>query len=94
VLSLEDLAKALNLAPRYLSQVINQAFNQNFSDYINGYRISHALEMLSSKKNNKTISEIFYNSGFNSRASFYKAFKKQMNTTPTEYRQLLMSSFN
>jgi AraC-like DNA-binding protein len=94
VLSLDDLAKALNIAPRYLSQVINQAFNQNFSDYINGYRITHALEMLSNKKNNKTISEIFYSSGFNSRASFYKAFKKQMNTTPTEYRQFLMSSLN
>jgi AraC-like DNA-binding protein len=94
VLCLEDLAKALNIAPRYLSQVINQAFNQNFSDYINGYRISHALKMLSDKKSNKTISEIFYCSGFNSRASFYKAFKKQMNTTPSEYRQLLTSGLN
>jgi AraC-like DNA-binding protein len=93
-LSLEELANEVNITPRYLSQVINQAFNLNFSDYINGYRISHALEMLSNKKNNKTISEIFYSSGFNSRASFYKSFKKQMKTTPTEYRQLLMSGLN
>ncbi|RPJ69635.1 MAG: AraC family transcriptional regulator [Alphaproteobacteria bacterium] len=93
-LSLEDLAGALEIAPRYLSQVINQAFGRNFFDFINSYRIGYAIEMLSDKRSGKTISEIFYTSGFNSKATFYKAFKKQMNTTPTEYRQLLMSGFN
>jgi AraC-like DNA-binding protein len=86
-LNLENLAMGINIAPRYLSQVINQAFNQNFSDFVNSYRINYAIEQLSGRSNNKTISEIYFEAGFKSKATFYKAFKKHQNVTPTIFRK-------
>jgi len=35
-----------------------------------------------------TIQEIMYQSGFNSKSSFNKEFKKLNGTTPSEYRKL------
>jgi AraC-like DNA-binding protein len=86
-LNLENLAMGINVAPRYLSQVINQAFEQNFFDFINRYRIEYAMEQLSNNKNGKTVSEIYFEAGFKSKATFYKAFKKQQKITPTLFRK-------
>jgi AraC-like DNA-binding protein len=93
-INLETLATGIDLAPRYLSQVINQAYEQNFFDFINRYRIDYAVEQLSNFENRKTISEIYYEAGFKSKATFYKAFKKHQNITPTLFRKenLLISS--
>ncbi|MFV1884284.1 MAG: helix-turn-helix domain-containing protein [Balneola sp.] len=85
-LTLTDLAEKISLSNRELSQVINTQFDRNFSEFINSYRVEEAIRIF--EKNDdpkKTILEIIFEVGFNSKSSFYTAFKKQTNTTPKIY---------
>ena len=87
-LSLNELAQALNMSPRKLSQVINSQMNQNFLDYINSKRIEESIKLLASPKDQKqTIQEIMYAVGFNSKSAFHAAFRKKTGVTPTQFKQ-------
>ncbi|OJJ20224.1 hypothetical protein BKI52_17290 [marine bacterium AO1-C] len=88
-LTLSKAAQMLNIAPRVLSQVINEQREQNFSDFINAYRIQQAQALLhSSTHRQQTIASIAYESGFHSLSAFNTAFKKNTGTTPSAYRKL------
>ena len=85
-LNIHDLAKMLNTTFHKLSQVINESFHQNFFDFINTYRIEESKHLLKNPESKKyTIISIAYDCGFSSKSSFYKAFKKNIGTTPMEY---------
>lgn len=87
-LSLKQLASELKIPERLLSGVINQYRNQNFYDFVNNYRIAKAKKLLiddSPKK--KTVLEILYDSGFNSKSTFNQVFKKHTGSTPTEFKR-------
>ena len=86
-LTMYDLSKHLNMPVRELSLLINHDLDQHFFDFINGYRIRHAMEILRDPaKKEYTVLEILYDVGFNSKSSFNTAFKKLTSLTPTEYR--------
>ena len=85
-LGLEDLAARLEVSPKLLSQVINGDLGQNFFDLVNRYRIEEARQLLLENKK-RTILEIMYDVGFNSKSSFNTAFKKYTDMTPTAYRK-------
>jgi len=38
-LTLRSLGTSLNIPPNQLSQLLNEGFNKNFAEYVNGYRI-------------------------------------------------------
>jgi AraC-like DNA-binding protein len=84
--TLEKVAKDISINARTLSQIINELFNNNFNGYINKFRIQESLKQLSDNRNKKTILEILYDSGFNSKSAFYTEFKKYTTITPQEYR--------
>ncbi len=87
-LSLKQLASELKIPERLLSGVINQYRNQNFYDFVNSYRISKAQRMLTDDTfKRKTVLEILYDSGFNSKSSFNQVFKKITGLTPTEFKR-------
>lgn len=87
--SLNILSKEIGISSRILSQIINEYANKNFNDFINSYRIEESKKQLREKSNDeKYISEILYSVGFNSRSSFYNAFKKNTDLTPGEYIKL------
>jgi len=87
-LNLDDFSKSINTPPHHVSQVINSRFNQNFFMFINSYRITEAIKLLSDKNSmNKTILSIALESGFNSKTTFNLIFKKTIGMTPTEYRK-------
>ncbi|WP_420386265.1 helix-turn-helix domain-containing protein [Roseivirga sp.] len=87
-LTLADLAKRLNLTLRDVSHVINSGFQVNFSELVNRYRIELASQMLLDEKHQDlTVSEIVYAAGFNSKSSFYKAFRKSVGISPKEFRE-------
>lgn len=75
-LKLESLARQLSISRHFLSQILNENLNKNFHQYINDYRIDEACKVL---KENKqfSIEAIGYEVGFNSRSSFFAAFKKR-----------------
>lgn len=86
-ISLKELSDKTGISPRYLSQVINSKFNQNFFDFINQYRIEEAKRLMAGTvRKELTILEVMYNVGFNSKSSFQTAFRKYTGTTPTEFR--------
>jgi len=79
------LAKKLGISPHYLSQTFSQEMNTTFYDYINSARIEAAKIELTTTA--KTVLEIAINVGFNTRSSFYNAFKKNTGLTPSAYRE-------
>lgn len=84
--SLSQLSKELGVSPNILSMVINSKLNCSFPDYINSLRVKTSIELLEKQdKKGFTIESIAYESGFNNRTSFYKAFKKHTGKLPTEY---------
>ncbi|WP_109437331.1 AraC family transcriptional regulator [Aquimarina sp. AU119] len=87
-LTLQKLAEQLGLPNRTLSVLINHNLNQRFFDFINQFRIEKAKKMLLNSNNAKlTIQQIMYDVGFNSKSSFYTAFKKETGVTPSEYKK-------
>lgn len=88
--TLPSLSRKLSISPRNLSQVINEQLNMNFCDLINVYRIEAAKRILSEpKQKNFSVMEIAFQVGFNSKASFYRAFRKHTGMTPSQYREKL-----
>ncbi|MDH7445265.1 helix-turn-helix domain-containing protein [Aquimarina sp. 2201CG14-23] len=86
-LRLDDLAQKFTLSRHHMSQVINEQFDLSFFDFVNQYRVEEAKKMII-KNDHLTINEILYSCGFNNRVSFYKAFRKISEITPSEYRSL------
>jgi AraC-like DNA-binding protein len=85
-LSLDDLAGRLSLSPNQLSQVINEQFGKNFWDLVNEYRIREVEAQFQRGMHRKqTLLAIALDAGFNSKASFNRAFKKFTGQTPSEY---------
>lgn len=86
-LTVQDLARQLQMPGRELSLLINHHLNQHFFDFVNEYRIEKARHLLKDAAHKSTtVLEILYAVGFNSKSSFNTAFKKQTGLTPTQYR--------
>lgn len=83
-LSLADLAAKLDISTHNLSQLLNKELGLTFYDFINQARVRHACELLGNS--GSTVLEVAFASGFNNKASFYTAFRQQMDTTPSAYR--------
>jgi AraC-like DNA-binding protein len=61
-------------------------FNMNFNDFINGFRIEDFKQRLVNPVNTKfSLMGLAYDAGFNSKASFYRAFKKATGQTPSQF---------
>jgi AraC-like DNA-binding protein len=86
-LTLNALAKMLEISPNHLSQIINQFENQNFNDFVNKYRIEEFIKK-ASENNNYSLLANALDSGFNSKSTFNAVFKKQKGTTPSQYMSL------
>jgi AraC-like DNA-binding protein len=65
---------------------LNEHLNKSFTDFINELRIEVSKEYLVTK-GNLTIESIGYESGFNSKSTFFKAFKKFTGITPLQYQK-------
>ncbi len=87
LLSMEVLAAELGMSKSYFSKLINSYSDFNFSDFINALRIEQAKRFLSNKAySNYTIVAIGLECGFNSKSTFYAAFKKFTSETPSTFR--------
>lgn len=87
-LKLSELADLLSVPPYQLSQLINDELLVNFYDFVNKYRIDEAKKLLVEDTNNFKILAVAFEVGFNSKATFNRAFKKFTDYTPSEFREL------
>jgi AraC-like DNA-binding protein len=86
--SLEEAAKELKVGRHILSQYVNEILGKSFSDLIKELRIEKAKKLLEIESNH-TIESVGYDIGFNSKSSFFTAFKKITGLTPSEYQKSL-----
>lgn len=84
-LSLALLAEELHLSKYYISHLFGKEFNMSFNDYINSLRVSAASRLLCDTS--KSITEISEEVGFATARTFNRAFSKQYNLSPSEYRE-------
>jgi AraC-like DNA-binding protein len=85
-LSLNDVAEVLGTNPRTVSRTINLRFGMNFNDFVNQYRVNAVVEaMANGEAVNQTLLGLALDSGFNSKATFNRAFKKFKGQSPANY---------
>jgi len=85
-LTLNEVAKKLNTNSVLLSRAVNQQFKLNFNDYVNQYRVHAVIERLSMPEfKNQTLLAIAFDAGFNSKATFNRAFKKFTGKNPKDF---------
>lgn len=82
-LKLGDLAKALGTNASILSRVINTTHRQNFNDFINARRCAAFLDKVRAGEHHQhTLLSLALDSGFNSKSTFNRAFRKQYGKSP------------
>jgi AraC-like DNA-binding protein len=84
LLTVHQIAEAMNLSPNYLSDLLRVHTGQNTQQHIHEKLISKAKEKLSSTQ--LSVSEIAYILGFEHAQSFSTLFKKKTNMAPLEFR--------
>ena len=88
-LKLSDLANKIDEQPYVTSQVLNSYFKKSFFDVINELRVIEAKKLLKNYDSTKDkIDNIAIEVGFNSRAAFYRSFKKNTGKNPTDFVSL------
>lgn len=88
-LSLESVAQDLNITPEYLSGLLNSKYQMGFSEIINRYRLHHFIRLLSEEKNKScSLLKLAFQSGFSSKSTFNRVFKKMNGCSPTTYLRL------
>ncbi len=83
--SLEEMAEELGVGKYRLSRVFSDQLHMNFNDLLNNVRVSVAQNLLSST--DMPVTEIIYECGFDSQATFNRAFRKVCGVNPREYRR-------
>ena len=88
--SLERLAMLSGSKYKYVSQVINEHYQQNFNNFLNSYRIKEACKRMRDMDNygNFTIEAISESVGFKSRSTFVTSFKRITGLTPSQYQRM------
>ena len=84
-LKLNDVADALNTNRNLISSCINSQQGCSFSQFVNGYRVEYAKNLIRRKPDMK-ISEVWMQSGFSTETSFFRTFKAVTGMTPTEWK--------
>jgi AraC-like DNA-binding protein len=86
--NLAYISKLTNIPAHHLSYYFKEIRNQAFTDYKNEYRVVHAKNLIKAGKHNElTLEGVGLISGFSSRNTFFRTFKKYCGVTPGEFAQ-------
>ena len=87
-LSLNALAKHLDIPSKHISHTLNQYLGKNLNDFVNEFRVNEVKQKLIDPQfAHLTILGIAFEAGFNSKASFQRTFKKVVQCSPSEYKK-------
>lgn len=79
--SLKKVAETINYGYSYLSRIFKQCMNMSYTEYLNRYRISKAVYLLTQYRTT-SVADISSQCGFDNIRSFNRNFKKYTGTTP------------
>lgn len=92
-LTVQKLAERLSIPANHLSQVINERLGQNFTDFVNTYRVKEVQEMMvDPATKHYSLLAIAEEVGFKSKSAFNAVFKKHASMTPSEFRKIATSA--
>lgn len=84
-LTLEQLAKAVHMSPKYFCRFFRDMTHRTPVDYLNYLRVEHAGQLLASS--DLSVTEAAYSCGFNDLSYFIKIYKKYKGITPGKGRR-------
>lgn len=85
-LSMQNLVEGIGLTKHRISEILNSTLDKTFYDMVNEYRVVEAIRLIGEGKHKDyTLNHLAEISGFNSKATFYRSFKKITDKTPTEF---------
>lgn len=85
-LTVDDVARGVNLSKSYLSHVFKNVTGYTIMNYLMSYRLSRARTQLLEEPQ-KPIKQVSYENGFESEAHFSRYFKQNIGQSPSKYRK-------
>ena len=83
-LSLDLIARELQVTPAYLSRIIKQKTGMSYKEYLTGLRIEEAKKMLLDQ--NMSVMDVCQNIGYVNVSYFIKIFQEYTGMTPARFR--------
>lgn len=88
-IKLVDLADCIGTSPQLLSQYLNDILASSFFDYINGLRVAEVQRLMRDRASDgRTLLDLAFAAGFNSKSTFNSSFKKISGLAPSSWRRL------
>jgi PAS domain S-box-containing protein len=88
-LQVADVAEAVGISARRVSEILKKCEDKSFSEFVNAYRVKAVIKMLQESDNQQlTIESIGQICGFNSKSVFHTAFRKETGKTPKSYLEI------
>ena len=84
-LSFRDLAETFGYEYHYFSRQFHRHFGMNFKQFLNTYRLEHARDRL--LYSDQGVTEIAYDSGFQTVRTFNRVFQEHTGMTPSQFRK-------
>ena len=84
ILSMQDVAQAMNYSDTHFCRLFKQCFHINFSVYLNEFRVKQAKKLL--VNTNLTVKEVSVSCGYRDTSYFIRVFKRLTGMTPSDYR--------
>lgn len=85
-LNLALLSRHTGLPQKTISLVLNQHLQKSFNEFVNGYRVEAFKQKIDQpEQDNMTILALAFDAGFNSQATFQRAFRSNTGMSPREY---------
>lgn len=87
---IEKLATMVGSNSRYVSQVINAVYKENFRTFLNSYRVKKAMTRMNDEEHygHYTIRAIAESVGYKSQANFINVFTKTTGIKPSTYQKM------
>jgi len=88
-LNLAFLSRHTGLPQKTISLILNQHLQKSFNEFVNGYRVEAFKQNVRElRQDNMTILAMAFDAGFNSQATFQRAFRSHTGMSPREYMTL------
>ena len=88
-ISLKEASSIANMTSHAFCKYFKKITRKTFIEAVNDYRINYAIRQLINT--DKAVSEIGFASGFNDVSNFHRTFKRRINLSPHNYRNVFMS---